>query len=121
MNIFNEAGHTALIAEIVGLYIFRVTFISKLNIYTGIEERLFTKSCGKSFIVVYVCFGKYKGIGFECNCSACLRGFADFLEFGNGITSFKTLFVNIRTVTYFYLSPFGKGIYDRCTDTVKTA
>ena len=121
MDILNEAWHTALIAEVFGLYIIAVTFIGKLYINSCIKESLFTQASSKSFIVIYFGFGENKRVGFESDGSACIGSFTDNCKFWNGFSTFKTLLINSFAVADFNLCPFGEGIDNRSTHAMQTA
>ena len=121
MDMLNKFSDTALIVEDLGLWFGFVTQVGEYYSYACIEECLLTKSFQENFIVINCCFFKYKRVGFELYGSTRFGRIAYNFKLFAVLSPFKTLEMDMLAVLYGQFEPFGKCIYYRCANAVKTA
>ena len=121
MNELYEAADTALVAEIILDNVVAVALVAQLNMYAGIEKRLFSQAALKHLVFVNGGFLENFGVSLEAHLGALDVGLADFLQLVDNLAAFIALKINILAVADLDLQPFGERVDDGSADAVQTA
>ena len=121
VQICHELLDSSLIVESMFAQLF-LSPVPQYNLESFGEKRHFSEPLLQYIIIKYSLF-KYLCIREECNLGTAPIRFActRYFEFIAYFSSFVALLIYLSFVIDLNLQPFGKGIYNRCTYTVKTA
>ena len=120
VKILDEGDDTALVVKHLDTLL-SLSLVLKDNLNTRVKEGLLSHS-GKESFVFKGRFLEDCGVGLESYIkTVSALGGANAGKGSCHSTSFKSFGVLLTVAAVFNLYPFGKGVYNRCTNTVQTA
>ena len=127
IDIFDEAAHAALIAEVVPQYLGVIlpgALIPQLNMHAGVQKSLFTQAGLQRGVIIHGGLFKNQRIRQKAHggtCAAGILALSHICQLSHSLAALKALEIPVSLAVYLYLQPNGQRVHHRGAHAVQAA